>query len=90
MLVAVLYRNDRFPPTIDDLERPVLEILLKLGLVELATNKAFCVEDSIFRIRVESILGGVTDPIKNLSRDLRAVMSSRTVAPRLRRLPMKV
>lgn len=36
-------------------------VTLSFGIVGLATNQAFGVEYSVFRVRMESVLGGVTN-----------------------------
>ena len=40
---------------------PMLHILLNFRIRELATNKTLSVEDGVFRVGVEGILGRVTD-----------------------------
>ena len=39
----------------------MLHVRLNLQVGELATNKSLRVEDSVFRVRVVGVLGGVTD-----------------------------
>jgi len=40
---------------------PMLLVTLNLGVIYFTTNQTLSVEDSIFRVGVEGVLGGVTD-----------------------------
>ena len=60
-LALDLDRDDRLSTLLLDLERPVLHVLLHLVLIHLATDKTFGVEDRVRGVRVEGVLGGVTD-----------------------------
>ena len=46
---------------LDDLERPVLHVLFDFGVINLAANETFGIEDGIFRVCGKCILGGVSD-----------------------------
>ena len=51
----------------NDLERPMLDILLNSGVIKLATNKTLGVEDSVVRIHGRLILRSITDQSLGLS-----------------------
>lgn len=53
--------DDGFVTLCDDLERPVLLVTLDFGVVEFAADETFCVKDGVFGVRVEGVLGGITD-----------------------------
>ena len=42
----------------------MLLVTLDFGIVNLATNQTLSVKDSVFRVGVEGVLGGVTDTVK--------------------------
>ena len=63
----MLNLNDRFSTLVVDLERPVLHVALDLRIVILAADKTLCVEDSVFGVGVECILGRVTDTERKFS-----------------------
>jgi len=42
----------------------MLLVTLDLRIVHLTTNQTLSVEDGIFRVGVESVLGGVTDTVE--------------------------
>ena len=46
---------------LDDLEGPVLHVLLNFWVVNLAANESLGVEDGIFRICGKCIPGGISD-----------------------------
>ena len=60
-LATVLDLDVRLSTLVCDLEWPVLHVALDLGIIELATNETLCVEDGVFRVRVECILRAVTN-----------------------------
>ena len=39
----------------------MLLVTLDFGIIHFATNQTLSVEDSVFRVGVEGVLGGVTD-----------------------------
>ncbi len=45
----------------DNLERPVLDVLLNCGIIHLATNEPLSIENGVDRIHGRLILRGVTD-----------------------------
>ena len=60
-LALVVDSNGGFSVDLLDLERPVLDVALNVTIVHLASNKTFGVEYGVAGVRVEGILGGVTD-----------------------------
>ena len=72
---------------------PMLLVTLDLRIVHLTTNQTFSVEDSVLRVGVEGVLGGVTDtagvnaPSETRSCDW--TNNGLTVVPRRKRIPMK-
>jgi hypothetical protein len=63
----VHYRNNRLASAVNDLKRPMLHVALELGVVELAANHTLGIEDSIFRIRMESVLRSITNTVERQS-----------------------
>ena len=60
-VTLVLDLDDRLVTPRDDLERPVLLITLDLRVLEFTSDETFSVEDRVLRVRVESVLCGITD-----------------------------
>ena len=50
--------DERLAGLVDDLERPVLHVVLDLRVIELAADEMFGIEDGVFGIGVES---GITN-----------------------------
>ena len=71
----------------------MLLVTLDLRIVYLTTNQTLSVEDSIFRVGVEGVLGGVTDTVEtNVPLEARPCDPTNkrlTVVHRQRRTPMK-
>jgi len=72
----------------------MLLVTLNLRIIHLATNQTFGIEDSVFRVRVEGVLCGVTDTARiNASLKSSPTADRRkqrlTVVLRRRRIPMK-
>ncbi len=59
----VLNDNSGLSVLLGNLEGPVFHVTLDFGIVHLATNKTFRVKDSVGRVGVEGVLGGVADTI---------------------------
>lgn len=57
----MLNRNGRLALLLRNLERPMFHVAFDIGIIDLATNETFCVEDGIFGVRMMSILGAITD-----------------------------
>jgi hypothetical protein len=55
LLAAVFNTDIGFAAFAEDLEREVLDIRLNLGIVELATNKMFCIENTGERVLGENL-----------------------------------
>ena len=60
-VTLVLDLDDRLVTPRDNLERPVLLITLDLRVLEFTSDETFSVEDRVLRVRVESVLCGITD-----------------------------
>ena len=63
----MLNLDNRFSTLVVDLEGPVLHVALDFRIVILATDKTLCVEDGVFGVGVECILGRVTDTERKFS-----------------------
>lgn len=61
LLALELDLNDRLATLVDDLEGEVLHIGLNLGVVELASDEALCVENCVDWVHRNLVLRGVTD-----------------------------
>ena len=61
-LSLVLHRNGRFAVFLRNLEWPVFDIVLKVRVVYLATDEAFCVKDCVLRVGMVSVLCAVPYP----------------------------
>lgn len=61
VLALVLDLDGRLLVLLDDLEWPMLLITLNIGILDLATNETFGIEDSVFRVSVVSVLRGVAN-----------------------------
>ena len=69
-------------------------VTLDFRVVHLAANQAFSVEHSVFRIRMEGVLSGITNTTRMNVRsetllDGKLAIERHTVVPRRRMLPMK-
>ena len=68
-------------------------VTLDFRVFHLTTNQTFSVKDSVFRVGVEGILGGITDTTTMGARSEarpRGLTNQRlTVVPHRRRIPMK-
>ena len=53
--------DDGFAVLVADGEWPVFHITLDILVVECTANESFCVENCVFRIRVERVFGAVAD-----------------------------
>jgi hypothetical protein len=61
LLATVLDVDSGLAILVVDLERPVLHVLLHVSVVELTSDETLGVEDSVLRVGVEGVFGGVTD-----------------------------
>ena len=61
LVTTVLHADVGFAVLFDHLEGPVLHVLFDFGVVNLAANETLGVEDSIFRVCGECVLGGISD-----------------------------
>ena len=57
----VLDSDGGFTVFLHDLEGPVLHVADDFWVVHLAANETLGVEDGVFRVGVEGVLGGITD-----------------------------
>lgn len=57
VFALVLNSDSRLAVFLGNLEWPVLDITLELGVIDLTTNETFGVEYGVGRVRVESVLG---------------------------------
>ena len=60
-LTTVLNLDRRLASTVNDSDGEMLHVRLNLGVGKLATNKSFCVEDSVPRVHYDLVLCGVTN-----------------------------
>ena len=60
-VALVVNLDDGLAGLLNDLERPVLHVLLNFRVVELATDETLRVEDRVLRVGVECVLRGITD-----------------------------
>jgi len=71
----------------------MLLVALDFRIVKLATNQTLSVKDSVFRVGVEGVLGGVADTEemdgRSEPRTCNSTSRGLTVVPRQRRIPMK-
>jgi hypothetical protein len=66
-VAVVLDLDRRFFVLLDDLERPMLDVTLDVGVIHLAANETLSVEDRVLGVGVECILCGITNAIRNVS-----------------------
>ena len=68
----------------------MLLVALGFRIVRLAANQTLSVKDSVFRVRVEGVLGGITDTTTNVRNLTQRVTDERlTVVLHRRRRPMR-
>lgn len=61
LLALETNRDRRFPAFVNDVERPMFHVFLKIGFIHLTSNETLGVEDGVGRVGVECVFSGIAN-----------------------------